>query len=108
MNGQIIEQGYAWFCHRAEELQQEGALLEAQRGQLEQKKARSPALIQALGKFFGLGTGEKLNWVRFKLNFQREQLDQFEPKDGAAGQSGLSTSEQVLVSVRQGQSKVAA
>lgn len=108
MNGQIIEQGHAWFGQRAEEAQQEIAVLEAQRGQLEQKKARSPALILALGKFFGLGIGEKLNWLRFKLKLKQEQLDQFEAKYGVIGQLGLSTPKQVLVGERQGERRVAA
>lgn len=108
MNGQITQQGHDWFCHRAAELQQEVMVLEAQLGHLEQRKSRSPALILALGKFFGLGIGEKLNWVRFKLELKREQLDLFEAKYGVVKQSELICPEQVLVGERQGESRVAA
>ena len=90
MTSQIVEQGYEWFCHRTAEIQQEVAVLESQLGQLERKKAGSPALVQALGKYFGLGTAEKLNWVRFKLKLKRGELDDFEAKYGVVRQPGRS------------------
>lgn len=108
MNGQIIEQGHEWFCHQTVALQQEVVVLEAQCGPLEQRNAHSPALIQALGKFFGLGTGEKLSWVRYKLKFQREQLNQFEAKYGAVKQPGLSCPEEVSVGGRREETSIAA
>jgi hypothetical protein len=108
MNGQIIEQGHEWYCHRTAGFQQEVVVLEAQRSQLEQRKAHSPALIQALGKFFGLGTGEKLSWVRYKLEFQQEQLNQFEAKYGAVKQPELSCPAQVSVGGRQEENRIAA
>jgi hypothetical protein len=41
-----------------------------------------------LGKYFGFGTAEKLNRVRFKLKFKREELCRFEAKYRAIGSAG--------------------
>jgi hypothetical protein len=88
ITGPIIEQGHSWFCGKTEELHQEVSVLETQLAELEQKSSRSPALLQMLGKYFGFGTAEKLNRVRFKLKFKREELCRFEAKYRAIGSAG--------------------
>jgi hypothetical protein len=73
-----FEQVPLWFQRGVENLKEEVAVLEARLAELEQKNLRSSVLLRKLGEFFGFGAAGKLDWARFKLNFKREQLDQFE------------------------------
>ena len=73
-----FEQDPLRFQRRVENLKAEVAVLEAQFDELEQKNLRSPVLLQKLGEYFGFGAAGKLVWVRYKLNFKRDQLDRFE------------------------------
>jgi hypothetical protein len=41
-----------------------------------------------LGKYFGFGTAEKLDRVRFKLKLKREELRRFEAQYWALGSTG--------------------
>jgi len=85
MTSAIVEEGNEWFCRRTEELRQEVAVLETQLTELEQKNARSPALLQMLGKYFQVGAAGKLEGVRFRLKLKHEELDHFETQYGMLG-----------------------
>jgi hypothetical protein len=78
MSSAKFEQDPLWFRGGVENLKEEVAVLEAQLADLEQKNLRYPVLIQKLGEYFGFGAAGKLVWVRYKLNFKRDQLDRFE------------------------------
>jgi len=73
-----VEQDPLWFQRGVENLKAEVAVLETQLAELEQKNLRSPVLLQKLGEYFGFEDAGKLGWARFKLSFEREQLDRFE------------------------------
>jgi len=68
----------AWVCHRHEELQGHVADFAAQLETLEGEISRSSALSKALGQAFGWGPTGKLERARFKLDYKREELAQFE------------------------------
>src|ERR1043166_3418675 len=64
---------------RVKELQQEVTTLENQIAELEKKIASTPGFLRSFGRQFGFGAAGKIDWVRFKLRFMREELARFEP-----------------------------
>lgn len=78
-----INQDPLEFDHRVKELKEQVATLASQIVELERQNSLSPALLRLLGKSLGFGAAGKIDWVRFKLSFKREELECFEA-DGAA------------------------
>ncbi|HQR35273.1 MAG TPA: hypothetical protein PLK30_21215 [Blastocatellia bacterium] len=59
-------------------------VLESSLAELERENLRSSLFMQKLGRILAFGAAGKLEWARFKLNFKREQLDEFR-NPGASG-----------------------
>lgn len=59
---------------RINEVKGEVTKLAARREELEREHHRHSPLFQRFSKYIGFGTAKKLEWVRFKLNFQQEEL----------------------------------
>jgi hypothetical protein len=72
------EQDNEWVRQRREDLQKEAAVFEAQLAAVEEAYARSTTLLKMLGRAFGFGAAGKLERARFKVNYKREQLAEFE------------------------------
>ena len=63
---------------RVEGLQKEISNLEERLTELEAKSARSSPMIRTFGRQFGFGVAGKIDWVRFKLGYLKEELARFE------------------------------
>lgn len=74
MSSANIEPDRAWFDREIERLQSEDTVLETQLARLEQRYARTPALLQILSSYFGFGAAGNLGWARFKLKLKQEEL----------------------------------
>lgn len=68
----------AWTRMRHEELQGQVADFTAQLATLEKSISRISPLFKTLGRVFGWGPIGKLERARFKLNYKKEELSDFE------------------------------
>ncbi len=68
----------AWTRLRHEELQGQVADFAAQLATLENSISRISPLSKTLGRVFGWGALGKLEKARFKLNYKKEELADFE------------------------------
>lgn len=63
---------------RKDELWRKISTLEKQLGELEEKSARTMPLLRRLGRRYGFGVAGKIAWVRFKLDYLREEWARLE------------------------------
>lgn len=55
-------------------VKEEIVVLKSEVTNLEQQQAKTPKILQILGKWFGFGPTNKLDWVRFKLKVKTEEM----------------------------------
>lgn len=77
MSSELVQRDHLKIQPESEKLKVEINVLESSLAELERENLGSPLFIQKLGRIFAFGAAGKLEWARFKLNFKREQLDDF-------------------------------
>jgi hypothetical protein len=95
-----INQDPLEFDRRVKELKEQVATLASRLAELERQNSLSPALLRLLGRSLGFGAAGKIDWVRFKLSFKREELGRFEA-DGEAQKLTAQSSGAAAESARQ-------